>query len=370
MPTEYFYEEQSDATFLKTIIYQNYIQGYLIKILLQYKKCYISDLFCGCGKNGSSDGSPLVLLKILIDLFKEVPLIKDTSVEIFFNDRDDSLIATLKAEVDKLTMPQNIRIYFYSQDFNSLLPVITAQMAPNKPRFFFLDPFTYSTIPMATLQNLFSQQGTEIMLFLPIFHSYRFASWENMPEKLRNFINTYTTRGCYDYTDVYEFAACIKNKLKQELGAGWVREMPLRDGNRINALFVITNHIAGMILANDTFWKISDDGLEVTVENEFEGSLFDSAEMTMIQKAGIAFANKLEEELNTRLQMTNKDLIHFTAEQGFCAKHTKKILDAWKKNKKITVEKLTSDAKTGSLYLSSDNWKDSEPAKILVKLVQ
>ena len=64
MTKKEFFNHQSDLTASKIMIYRQYIKEYLAKVLMHYGKCYIADFFCGCGKNGKRDGSPLVLLGI------------------------------------------------------------------------------------------------------------------------------------------------------------------------------------------------------------------------------------------------------------------------------------------------------------------
>ena len=89
MSNEDFFEKQSDLTASKILIYREYLSNYLPKVLMQYGHCYITDFFCGCGKNGQKDGSPLVLIdearKILGNsiLKKKWP---NAQIEILFSD--------------------------------------------------------------------------------------------------------------------------------------------------------------------------------------------------------------------------------------------------------------------------------------------
>lgn len=55
-----FFDNQSFLTAAKIKIYNEYITGYLPKILQTFKYCLIADLFCGAEKNGDEDG---ILLK-------------------------------------------------------------------------------------------------------------------------------------------------------------------------------------------------------------------------------------------------------------------------------------------------------------------
>lgn len=64
MAKKEFFDSQSDLTALKILIYQQYLNSYLPKVLTQYGSCLVADFFCGGGKNGQKDGSPFVLLDV------------------------------------------------------------------------------------------------------------------------------------------------------------------------------------------------------------------------------------------------------------------------------------------------------------------
>ena len=60
-----FFNIQTDLTASKISVFKHYIQGYLPKLLMSFGNCLIVDLFCGAGKNGDKNGSPLVLIDSL-----------------------------------------------------------------------------------------------------------------------------------------------------------------------------------------------------------------------------------------------------------------------------------------------------------------
>src|SRR3989339_1168759 len=64
MANKDFFDSQTDLTASKILIYRQYLNSFLPKVLMQYGRCFIVDFFCGCGKNGNEDGSPLVLLNV------------------------------------------------------------------------------------------------------------------------------------------------------------------------------------------------------------------------------------------------------------------------------------------------------------------
>lgn len=84
-----------------------------------------------------------------------------------------------------------------------------------------------------------SLKFTEVLLFSPIFHSYRFASDKKLKDdhKTRKFVEEFTTKGIHDYENVDDFMKSIKNKLRQKLNLDFVRPILLDGGSRKNSLF-------------------------------------------------------------------------------------------------------------------------------------
>ena len=85
MKQEKYYKKQDSLTTAKIDFYQNYIEGYLIKLLMGFKKCFIADLFCGAGKNGNKLGSPLILID-RIKYVLTIPQLQNPQIYILFND--------------------------------------------------------------------------------------------------------------------------------------------------------------------------------------------------------------------------------------------------------------------------------------------
>jgi len=89
MTKKNFFKEQSDGTQVKIAVYCDYIEGYLIKVLMQFGICFVGDLFCGPGKIREKDGSPLILIEKSKRILKSKALIKRWSnprIYIFFSD--------------------------------------------------------------------------------------------------------------------------------------------------------------------------------------------------------------------------------------------------------------------------------------------
>ena len=338
MKTDSFFEEQTSLTAAKIEIYKKYIEGYLPKLLMQFKECIIADLFCGAGKNGDQNGSPL----ILIDRSKYIltsPLLKekDAKIQILFNDSDKRNTQNLNEELEKLDSCREIQIFdVLNESFEELLPLLIKHFVNSKiPKFFFLDPFSYSNIKMEDLKQLMDLDFTEILLFIPIFHSYRFASDKKMSEhhKTRVFVEEFTTKGVTDYKGIEEFMKSVKEKLLQDLSLKYVRPVLLDDGCKKNSLFLLTKHPAGMLQMNKIAIKMTEDGSTVKVKEQNQQSLFG----VVISSNFEIYKQNLIKQLKLKKEMTNSEIVDFTIIEEFLPKHAKEVLKELYEQNNITV---------------------------------
>jgi three-Cys-motif partner protein len=320
-----FFQKQTGLTAIKLKIFKNYLEKYLPKLLMQFDECLVADLFCGAGKNGEQDGSPLVLLR-QAEYFLSSPEFITKKIHILFNDKDSNNVINLTDELGKIEICERIAVDKVSNlKFKTLLPVLLETLREDKkPKFIFLDPFTYSDVKMSDLKLLMKLQRAEVLLFLPVFHSYRFASDHNMGDdhKTRIFVEKFTENGVADYEDIDEYLSSIKNKIKTELSLQFVRQILIDGGGCKNALLLLTKHKSGMLEMNKVAFKLSENGFVVKQKHSGQASLFGhevSGEYADFKKSLICqFENKSE--------LSNEELVEFTIEKGYLPKHLKKVL--------------------------------------------
>lgn len=331
-----FYDKQGDLTTLKIEFYKNYIEGYLIKLLMGFGKCFIADLFCGAGKNGGKDGSPLALVS-RIKYILTTPKLKNPQIYILFNDKEKKNVQNLEKELKNIKTDKHINIRpIQNKNFEDILPEILKQLKnKNLPKFFFLNPFTYSNVKMNNLKEIMSLSNAEILLFLPVFHGYRFSRDIKFKEdhKTRIFVEEFTTRGIYDYENIDDFVKSIKDKIKQELKLDFVRPILLVDGSRKNALFLLTKSQEGMMLMNKIALKKSEDGRGIDVKYARRKSLFGTVGTSKFE----LFAKKLANELQQKREMKNTEILKFMVMEEFLPKHAKDVLKNLKKEGKIKI---------------------------------
>lgn len=354
MKNKNFYEKQDDLTAAKIAVYENYIGNYLFKILMGFGKCFIADLFCGTGSNGNKPGSPLILIdKIKYALTSDLLKNKNPEAFVLFNDENESYVEKLIKKLKDIEIPENIKlIYPESKKFKDILNEIKESLkshGKDLPKFFFLDPFSYSVVEMQDIRDLMELNNAEVLLFLPVFHSYRFS---NNPEfksdhKTKIFLDKFTTKGIYDYKDIIDFTASIREKIKKDLDIKYVRSIILDAGKRKNALFLITRNQTGMLLFNKIIFKKAEDGVCINIGKEGCKTLFGTEGTKLFDE----FANKLVKKLNEKRILSNYEIIDYSITEGFLPKHAKLIMQKLKDDGLLSIIN-EKNKKTNQLYIA------------------
>jgi three-Cys-motif partner protein len=367
MSKKEFFDAQTDLTASKILIYRQYLSSFLPKALMQYGKCFIADFFCGCGKNGDKDGSPLALIEVAKKSL-ESPVIRkkwpNAEVVIVFSDADKQCCDNLTALLQKISLPSGIKVLGpYYEDFNSIKTKAAAAFEKIKaPKFFFLDPFTYSDIGIDDVKAFMDVPAAEVLLFLPTFHSYRFVKCANEVGALKNFLGSFTDRGCADYADINDFNESIRQRLLKYMGLQYVRVVGLDDGAKKNALFYLTKHITGMLLMNKLVWKVAHDGVTVKAKRDNEPTLFNLSTISgNFARNKKVFLNHIKE----KKCISNVEVIDFVARNCFDTKYANDILKDMKKQGDIDIEYKHAD-KTRGFYVADNHW-DEELAVINYK---
>jgi three-Cys-motif partner protein len=359
MAKKEFFDHQSDLTASKILIYRQYLREYLAKILMYYGKCYMADFFCGCGKNGQKDGSPLVLLEIAKKMLDNSILKKkqpNAEIVIVFSDVDKGCCNNLNMHLRKLSIPKQIKVLGpFCKSFNSIKKdIVEIFYKVTVPKFFFLDPFTYSDVGLDDVKEFMDLPNAEVLLFLPTFHSYRFAKCDEAPEGLKNFLEDFTERGRSDYTDINDFNESIRQKLLKYIGLKYVRFVGLDDGARKNALFYLTKHVKGMLYMNKIVWKYADDGVALKTKRDSSLTLFDTSPFSKNYKK---IKMRLKNYIIKKKRLTNVEIVDFVAQIGFTTKYANSILKEMKNKDLINVKYKKSNKKRG-FYVADGHWNE------------
>lgn len=273
---------------------------------------------------------------------------------ILFNDIEKKNIENLKAALKNFSSDYIQIVSIKNQPFADIIAPLVCQLKKGiagLPKFFFLDPFTYSDIRMSDLKKLMNLDHTEVLLFLPAFLSYRFASDKTMKDnhKTRVFLEEFTTNGVYDYKEnnegIEDFLQSMKEKLVSELQLDYVRPMLLDDGRSKNALILLTKNQKGMLVMNKIAFQESDDGKGICIRQRHQKTLFGASETKRYNEFRTKFTQKIAGKV-----MTNSEIVDFAIKEEFLPKHIKEILKEFHKSNILKVhdeagQEISSPAK-------------------------
>ncbi len=326
----------------KLELYKKYLSAYL-EILYRADFCeriYIFDLFCGEGvyKDGSK-GSPIIALETIKEHYERNKNCKP--ITLWFNDSEDSEIEKDVPKIDRVRrfiteqfQINHVSFEFFKEDYRNILPRATQQIKEKTMGLFFLDPYGYKHISINDLQSILQIRGTEIFLWLPIAHMYRFANSARHSESpgvkpLRSFLNELFNENIPTFTSQKNFVQQIKDQFRSKLQKIFVDAFTIeRDQSNIYALFFFSRHIKGFEKMLEAKWII----------DRYRGQGFSSQRDQQLLLDELEISGYRQNLWNfIQEQRTNEDIYKFGLEHGFLPKHTNDILRKWANEDKIEI---------------------------------
>jgi three-Cys-motif partner protein len=355
----------------KVRLLKEYIAAYLgiLSNADWIKDVYIYDLFCGPGiYENDGVGSPIVFLNEIIKAHHTVanPRNKPTNFRCLFNDLDSEKINQLRLNIEKLHLDLSRfgHIDFQSKDYKLILEDIKQEIKKfkNERGFVFIDPYGYSEVALSDIEAITSIGKTEVLLFMPTHHMYRFK--ENAtPECLVNFLEDLGLTQKIKGVDGLDFIELVKSGFQNKLGNGvYVDSFVLkRDLNQFFCLFFFTSNFLGFIKMLEAKWKIDKEdgrgwgGVEV---GTLFANLAETANTDKLKKLLLKF---LKDE-----PRTCGEVFEFIILNRFLPKHGTEIL----KSIQTSLDVISNDGTKvpkGAFYLTYDTFK-SDPKKITIRL--
>ncbi len=355
----------------KVRLLKEYISAYL-GILANaewIKAVFLYDLFSGPGiyKNGG-EGSPIIFLNEIIKAHEYVakPRNKQTKFQCLFNDSDQQKVATLQNHVSelKLDISNYGQIIYRTEDYKTILTEIINEINQfkNDRGFVFIDPYGYSEVSLIDIDALTISGKTEVLLFMPTHHMYRFKD-NGTPVCLIKFMEDLEVSDKIKGADGLEFIEIVMNGFQAKLGSHvFVDSFVIRrELNQFYCLFFFTSNTLGYIKMLEAKWKIDkEDGRGwhgVQTNNLFS------------QSNEIANTDKLQRLIISYLQggpKTSGELFKFIIHNRFLPKHGTEVLKSLKERLDV-IDVSGNKAPNSAFYLGYSNFKKN-PNKVTIML--
>jgi three-Cys-motif partner protein len=355
----------------KVRLLKEYISAYLgiLSNADWIKEVFLYDLFSGPGiyENGG-EGSPIIFLNEIVKAHESVarPRNKPTKFNCLFNDLDKQKIDKLQDNITerKLDISNFGTIKYRTEDYKSILEEIRKEINQfnNERGFVFIDPYGYSEVSLNDIYQLTSTGKSEVLLFMPTHHMYRFKD-NGTPECLIRFMEDLDISDKIKGVHGLEFIEVVMNGFQSKLGENvFVDSFVIkRELNQFFCLFFFTSNILGYLKMLEAKWKIDkEDGRGwhgVQTNNLFS------------QSSEVANTDKLERLIIKHLQSgpkTSGELFELIIHNRYLPKHGTEILKSLQERLDVTDES-GKKAQKGAFYISYSNFKEN-PNKIIIKL--
>jgi three-Cys-motif partner protein len=361
----------------KLDLYRDYLNEYLPVLGSSpfISKINIYDIFCGAGiyEDGKL-GSPLIAASCILNhilTFQKAG--KSTKpIKLVINDKESHKVNNVKQYIDELGL-NNCEVIPYNYEASQMFSIVQKELISkgrNERSLIFVDPYGYTDITKNNLLGLLDNQRSEVILFLPISHLYRFSEisqidinrkcYDNLRIFIDSFFDTASKSLLLSSEDVFQYIEQVRLALSFNQKFFTSSHYIKRDRANHYAVFFIGHHIYGLEKFLEAKWK--NDSLGAGFNNNSTPNLFGS---TIEEYDKLLTEQRLENLLRSYLQsnsfIQNKDLYRFVLTNQFLPNHANPILKKWTAlgiielydNRKVKLDSYKSK------FLTHDSMKDN-----------
>ena len=329
----------------------------------------IYDLFCGAGiYDDGGEGSPVVILRAIKDVFDKKHSKTITTINCYFNDLEESKVKKLESYVEDNDLSRLLsgKITFSSIDYKKYLENLEENTNKNKNQktFIFIDPYEYKHIKINHIKELMKNKKTEVLLWMPTQQMYRFEK-NGTPTALKDFIEELVPYEKWKKSSsVNLFVNELKNAFQLSMGSDYyVDNFTIqKDKSTCFCLFFFTSHIKGFEKMLESKWKID--------QKQGKGWNYSGNQLSLfIENKTNELAERLSEFLNES-EKSNGDIFRFTLVEGFLPAHTNEIFKDWQGRGKLEVLLSNGEkSRDNSFYIGYKYFKSKEEySKVIFKI--
>lgn len=367
----------------KLDLYKNYLERYL-SILLRSKytkSISLYDLFCGRGqyKDGNI-GSPLITnecVQAALNNAKQYGF-NPVPISISVNDKSGKNIKAVKELLEKQKR-DGVDYNYTDKEASEQLKFIAADISKKDKGdkcLVFIDPYGYSQVTKADLQNLIQNENTEVILFLPVANIYRsyITALTDEEEKscyegLRRFIYSLFPQTHKIYQGEIENNLELIQEIKQALrllGDQFVCSHNIeRTRGMYYAIFFLTSNMLGFEKMVESKWKV-DPNEGAGHKHKKATGMMDMFTQAFQEEDQYMQMERLKAILLTSIrqqgEMNNNQLYELALRSEFKPAHAVKCLNNMIKDR-VLIPQISSPGVLGGVtaekHINYDNWRDN-----------
>lgn len=325
----------------KLNVYRNYLEAYLsVMTNTSFNPIFIIEPFAGCGKDRDGNtGSAVIAQKVARSkTFK-------ANIRLLFNDVNKTYCENLRECLNT----KDPYLQITNEDANKTINDALNQATPMSHQLFFIDPFGYTQILPNTYSRLFGMRNTDILIFIPVYHIYRFLRKEIDDEQLKPIgefltmfgINENSVKGVRNWQD---FAGHIRRGIIKIANTEYVYKKEIRHETQNSGycLFFLTKHIYGA----EKFLEVLD-GIEKKTPNLFQNMVDDQDD-------------ELIKAIISTPKLTNQDVYQLGIKLGYYKTRITRVLHQLEEEERIAVKEI-SKRHAKSFYIDYKYFKEKSP---------
>ena len=244
MDTKGFINEHSK---IKLELYKLYLERYLAVLLATpfFDTIRVHDVFAGSGVSKNDEkGSALLAAEVITNLSGSQNRY-NKKILLSLNDSNKDNIERLTSYIKPYSFA-TVTPHAADQYIKSWSPV------PGGHDLFFIDPHGYTQVSMDNLKKLFAGDNRDFLIFIPVYHIYRFLRKEEDAEQLKpiaHFLEDFGIKSAdaIKVADEYAFYDLIVEAFKTVSGTPFVYKQIIEnaDCNSRYGLFFISRNVLG-----------------------------------------------------------------------------------------------------------------------------
>lgn len=322
---------------VKLQIYKSYLEAYLSIMcnIPHIKDIFIVEPFAGKGiANNTEVGSALISKQVI-----EKTDSKTKHIFLILNDKQ------FASDLEKNIKPDGNYIKVYNQDANTFIQkVLNNSKMTTCHKLFFIDPWGYTQLNKETYNQLFSNNFLDIIIFIPIYHIYRFLRKEINAQQLKPIANFLSHIGIdekvvQECSNEQDFILKILEALKRRAKTDFVYYKIIKNTtyNSEYALFFISKNILGAEKFLEALEKVKEQDLfQSTISDEDDNFI---------------------ELLRVNSPLDNTEIYEIGIKNAYLPKRINIILRELENKKEIKISEC-SNRKRGSFYIAYRYYKD------------
>ena len=337
----------------KVELYIQYLSNYLSILgnVRHITRVHLFDVLCGEGKYAdNAEGSALKALRTILAYQTSVQN-STLKVSVMLNDSGQSIIEPglkkierVKQYASTIPLPAKTVVSYSSLEYDEVLQEVEAtvsKLQSDEKALIFIDPWGYKSINPKKLRQLLAGGHTEILLFLPTAHMYRFANTAAgyLPNEeilecmkpLKGLLEELFDNDVPHFTSPEKFTKALNDRLKTALAATYTSSFFLEttDHNKY-ALFFFGSNLKGLQAFVDARWKI-----DTTAGRGHAATKQVSLPLYPVEDEHTA---DVLEFISSSPAVTNHEVFVFGLECGMKTTMTKQSLNTLREQGRISVE--------------------------------